>query len=55
MLDGKVRRLNLSEQEMNDLVEFMRALTSDDVLRLAQSSKPQTRDKVPLPQIRKQR
>jgi cytochrome c peroxidase len=49
MLDAKITRLNLSEQEMSDIVEFMRALTSDDILRLAQSSKPQTRERIPLP------
>lgn len=43
-LDGEVRPLNLTEGEMNDLVEFMRALTSDDVLRLAQNTSPQTRE-----------
>ena len=48
MLDEKMKPLNLTEQEMNELVEFLRALTSDDVLRLVQSSKPQTREPVPL-------
>jgi len=42
-LDVLMHPLNLSEQEMNDLVEFMRALTSDDVLRQLQSTSPQTR------------
>ena len=42
-LDERMHPLNLSEQEMNDLVEFMRALTSDDVLRQLQSTSPQTR------------
>ncbi len=39
-LDERMRLLHLSDEEINDLVEFMRALTSDDVLRQAQSSKP---------------
>ena len=42
-LDKDVRPLNLTDTEMSDLVEFMRALTSDDVMRRAQSSRPQTR------------
>ena len=42
-LDEKMRALNLNEKEMSDLVEFLRALTSDVVLRQVQSSKPQTR------------
>jgi cytochrome c peroxidase len=33
----------MRDAEMSDLVEFMRALTSDDVMRRAQSSRPQTR------------
>jgi cytochrome c peroxidase len=48
-LDSKMRSLNLSESEMNELVEFLRALTCDDVLRRVQSSVPQTRAAVPLP------
>lgn len=48
-LDERMRPLNLTEEEMSDLVEFMRALTSDDVLRQAQRAKPQTRIPVPLP------
>ena len=47
-LDSRIRPLHLSEAEMNDLVEFMRALTSDDVLRQAQSTKPQTLIRTPL-------
>ena len=31
-LDPEIKPLNLSDKEINDLVEFMRALTSDDVL-----------------------
>jgi cytochrome c peroxidase len=46
-LDPKMRSLNLAEDEMNALVEFLRTLTSDDVLRGAQASKPQTRVAVP--------
>jgi cytochrome c peroxidase len=45
-LDVKMRPLNLSDEEVNSLVEFMRALTSEDVLREAQASKPQNRRKV---------
>jgi len=48
MLDEKMVPLNLSEHEMNAIVEFLRALTSDDTLRLVQSSKPQTRTAVPV-------
>jgi cytochrome c peroxidase len=42
-LDERIRPLNLTDQEMNDLVEFMRSLTSDEVLRQTQIAKPQTR------------
>jgi cytochrome c peroxidase len=41
--DQRMRPLGLTDDEMNCLVEFMRALTSDDVLRQAQSISPQTR------------
>lgn len=44
-LDAKMRPLNLRDEEMNSLVEFMRALTSPDVLKEAQSAKPQSRRK----------
>jgi cytochrome c peroxidase len=57
-LDERMRLLHLSDEEINDLVEFMRALTSDDVLRQAQSSKPQTRTAVtigPLKPVWKER
>jgi cytochrome c peroxidase len=47
-LDEKITPLNLSEEEMNAIVEFLRSLTSDEVLRLMQSSKPQTRVAVSL-------
>ncbi|MCI0485145.1 MAG: cytochrome-c peroxidase [Blastocatellia bacterium] len=42
-LDGGMRPLKLTEGEMDDLVEFMKALTSDDTRRRAQNTKPQTR------------
>ena len=42
-LDEKIQPLNLSDEELSDLVEFMRALTSDSVLRRAQQTSPQTR------------
>jgi cytochrome c peroxidase len=42
-LDEKMRPLNLTDEEMSDIVEFLRALTSDDILRQTQSLKPQTR------------
>jgi cytochrome c peroxidase len=48
-LDSRIRPLLLTDAEMNDLVEFMRALTSDDVLRQAQSTQPQTLTRAPLP------
>ena len=47
-LDTDMKPLDLDEREMNNLVEFLRALTSDDILRLAQESKPQTRTTVPI-------
>jgi len=46
-LDERMRPLNLTDQEINDVVEFLRALTSDDVLRETQSARPQTRSSVP--------
>jgi cytochrome c peroxidase len=42
-LDQRMRPLGLTDQEMSDLVEFMRALTSDDVLRQTQQTTPQSR------------
>ena len=45
-LDQRMRALNLTDQEANDIVEFLRALTSDDVLREAQATTPQTRTSV---------
>jgi len=47
-LSSKIRPLELNEREINELVEFLRALTSDDVLRQIQTSKPQTRAAVPI-------
>lgn len=52
-LDKKLRSLNLGEEEMGDIGEFMRALTSDDVLSQAQYSTLQTRIAVPLEAGRK--
>jgi len=43
-LDEKLRPLNLTDEEMSELVEFMRTLTSDTVLRQVQSSTPQNRN-----------
>lgn len=42
-LDRRMRPLNLTDEEMNNLVEFMRALTSEEVMRRAQTARPQTR------------
>jgi cytochrome c peroxidase len=42
-LDERISPLNLTDEEMNALVEFMRSLTSDEVLRRAQTSRPQNR------------
>jgi cytochrome c peroxidase len=42
-LDRRLRPLGLSEQEMSGLVEFLRALTSEAVMRQAQAARPQTR------------
>ena len=42
-LDARMRTLDLSETEMNEIVEFLRTLTSDEVLRRVQTSAPQTR------------
>jgi cytochrome c peroxidase len=47
-LDTRMQPLHLTDAEINDLVEFMRALTSDDVLRECQSSTPQKRTRVPV-------
>ena len=48
-LDEKIRPLNLNDEELSHLVEFMRSLTSDSVLRRAQQTSPQTRTPVVLP------
>ncbi|HEX6043323.1 MAG TPA: cytochrome c peroxidase [Pyrinomonadaceae bacterium] len=45
-LDKRLVPLKLADVEMNDLVQFMRALTSDDVLRRTQLSTPQNRSPV---------
>jgi cytochrome c peroxidase len=51
-LDPEMKPLGLTTEEMNNLVEFLRALTSDDVLKLAQTTKPQARTPLPLPPAR---
>lgn len=43
-LDGGMRPLKLTDPQLDDVVEFMKALTSDATRRKAQSAKPQTRD-----------
>jgi len=48
-LDRRIAPLNLTDEEMNALVEFMRSLTSDEVLRRTQATTPQTRVAVTLP------
>ena len=47
-LDKRIVPLNLTDAEMNALVEFMRSLTSDEVLRRTQATTPQTRVAVTL-------
>lgn len=42
-LDKRMHPLQLTEGEVSDLVQFMRALTSDDVLRQCQTTARQTR------------
>jgi len=42
-LDRQIQPLHLTDKEVNEIVEFMRALTSDDVLRQCQESIPQSR------------
>jgi cytochrome c peroxidase len=57
-LDERMHALNLNDEEINALVEFMRTLTSDDVLRQTQTLRPQTRTAVtvePLKAIWKKR
>ncbi len=46
-LDGGMRPLKLTDPQMDDLVELMKTLTSDDVRRKTQSVKPQTREPQP--------
>ncbi len=43
-LDGGMRPLKLTDPQMDELVELMKTLTSDDVRRKTQSVKPQTRE-----------
>ena len=45
-LDKLMRPLNLTDEEVNELVQFIRSLTSDDVLRVCQTTNPQTRTAV---------
>lgn len=45
-LDERMQPLALTDREVNDLVEFMRSLTSPDVLRECQTSIPQRRARV---------
>lgn len=47
-LDERMQPLGLTDREVNDLVEFMRSLTSADVLRECQTSIPQRRARVSL-------
>jgi len=42
-LDGGMRPLKLTDQQLEEMVEFMKTLTSDDVRRKTQTVKPQTR------------
>lgn len=42
-LDGGMRPLKLTDPQMDDVVEFLKALTSDDTRRKMKSLKPQTR------------
>ncbi len=46
-LDGGMRPLKLTDPEMNDLVEFLKALTSDDTRQKVKSAKAQTRAPFP--------
>jgi len=48
-LDERMRPLHLTDVEVNDLVQFLRALTSDDVLKQCQTATPQNRNPVPIP------
>ena len=42
-LDKRIQALQLTDAEVNDLGEFLRSLTSDEVLRQCQTTMPQTR------------
>lgn len=46
-LDKRIHPLQLNDAEVNELVQFLRALTSDDVLRQCQTTTPQSRVAVP--------
>lgn len=43
-LDGGIRKLNLTDAEKADVVEFLKALTSDDTRRTMAGAKPQNRE-----------
>ncbi|MCI0664447.1 MAG: cytochrome-c peroxidase [Acidobacteria bacterium] len=43
-LDGGMRPLKLTDPQLDDMVEFMKTLTSDSTRRRMQSVKPQTRE-----------
>jgi len=43
-LDGGMRPLKLSDDQVNDVVEFLKTLTSPEVRRKTESLKPQTRE-----------
>ena len=43
-LDGGMRPLKLSDDQVNDVVEFLKTLTSTEVRKKTESLKPQTRD-----------
>ena len=45
-LDKRMQPLQLSDGEIDDLVQFLRSLTSDDVLRQCQTTTPQSRTPV---------
>jgi len=46
-LDKRIQPLQLTDAEVIDLAEFLRSLTSDDVLRQCQTLMSQTRTGVP--------
>lgn len=47
-LDKRIQALQLTDAEVNDLVEFLRSLISDEVMRQCQTMMPQTRTAIPL-------